>query len=116
MMRGLSSTHVPTLANFVGDFALHEGVGSFNVMVLCGPGTKAGDLMGNTAPCDIDLATALPDLSTHLDLKKPVLFDLRSWKDRPRRWQHLSAEMRELIWAYDAILIVPGGKPASALK
>lgn len=116
MMRGLSSTHVPSLANFVGDFALHEGVGAFNVMVLCGPGTKAGDLMGNAAPCEIDLAAALPDLAAHVDAKKPTLFDLRIWKDRPRRWQHLSAEMREMIWAYDAFLIVPDGKPASALK
>lgn len=116
MMRGLSSTHVPTLATFVGDFALHEGVGAFNVMVLCGPGTKSGDLMGNAGPCEFDLATAFPDLVAHVDAMQPTLFDLRGWKDKPRRWEHLSAEARELIWAYDALLFVPNGKPAVFLK
>ena len=116
MMRGLSSTHVPSFGNFVQDFAQAEGLSTFHVMLLCGPGTKAGDLTGNPADCSIDLATAFPDLVSHVDAKNPTLFDLKSWKDKPRRWAHLPAETRELIWAYDALLFVPNGKPAQGFK
>ncbi|MCE9522023.1 MAG: hypothetical protein K8S25_06265 [Alphaproteobacteria bacterium] len=116
MQRGLSATHVPSLGNFVSDFALHEGAGAFNVMVLCGPGTKAGDFMGNEAACDLDFASSFADLVAHVDTKNPTLFDLRAWKDKPKRWAHLSTEVRELIWAYDAFLFLPNGKPAAALK
>jgi hypothetical protein len=116
MMRGLSGTHVPSLGNFVADFAQSEGASTFHLLVLCGPGTRAGDFMGNEAACDFDLAKDLPDLVAQVDAKSPTMFDLRSWKDKPRRWAHLSEDMRAAIWAYDAILFVPNGKPAAFLK
>lgn len=116
MMRGLSSTHVPSLANFVMDLAQAEGRQAFNLLILCGPGTKAGDLMGNAADCSIDLAKELPELGAHLDAKQPTLFDLAPWKDKPRRWEHLSEDIRAMIWAYDAVLVVPNGVPAKPLK
>jgi len=116
MMRGLSSTHVPSLGNFVADFAQTEGVGAFNMVLLCGPGTKAGDFMGNEATCEFEFEKAFPDLMPYVDAKKPTLFDLRLWKDKPKRWAHLSPELREMIWAYDAMLFVPNGVPAKALK
>ena len=116
MARGLSSTHVPSLGNFVQDFAEAEGLSTYHVMLLCGPGTKAGDLMGNPADCSIDLATAFPDLAGQVDVKNPTLFDLKPWKDKPRRWAHLPEETRNLIWAFDALLFVPNGKPAQGFK
>jgi hypothetical protein len=116
MMRGLSSTQVPALANFVADFATAEGKSAFNLLILCGPGTKAGDIMGNDAACSIDLAKEVPDLGPQLDAEKATLFDLAPWKDKPRRWAHLPESLRAMIWAYDAVLIVPNGTPAKALK
>jgi len=116
MMRGLSTTHVPSLGNFVSDHALARGAHTFSVLLLCGPGTKAGDFMGNEGDCEFSVPTAFPDLAAHVDAKEPTLFDLRVWKDKPRRWAHLSTEVREMIWAYDAVLFVPNGKPAKALK
>ena len=116
MMRGLSSTHVPSLGQFVSDVALTEGKAAFHLLILCGPGTKAGDLMGNAAACDIDLAKAVPELSAHLDAKLPTLFDLGPWKDKPRRWAHLPEDLRAMIWAFDAVLVVPNGIPAKPLK
>jgi hypothetical protein len=62
------------------------------------------------------VATSFPDLVGHVDAKAPTLFDLRAWKDKPRRWAHLAPDVREMIWAYDAILFVPNGTPAKALK
>jgi hypothetical protein len=116
VMRGLSTTHVPSLGNFVADFALARGAQTFSVLLLCGPGTKAGDFQGNEGDCAYSVPAAFPDLVAHVDAKQPTLFDLRVWKDKPRRWAHLSPDVRELIWAYDAVLFVPNGKPAKALK
>jgi hypothetical protein len=116
MMRGLSSSHVPSLGNFVADLAATEGKRAFHLLVLCGPGTKSGDLMGNSGPCSIDLAKDLPDLASQVDAKRLTLFDLAPWKDKPRRWAHLSEDVRAMIWAFDAVLFVPNGTPAKALQ
>ena len=116
MMRGLSPTYVPSLGNFVSEFALAQGKSAFGLLILCGPGTKAADFMGNEADCEFDAAKAFPDLVAHVDPKTPTLFDLRRWKDRPKQWAHLAPEVRAMIWAYDALLFVPGGKPAQPLR
>jgi len=116
MMRGLSTTHVPSLGSFVADFALARRGTTFSVLLLCGPGTKAGDFQGNEGDCEFSVPTAFPDLVAHVDAKHPTLFDLRVWKDKPKRWAHLSPDVREMVWAYDSILFVPNGKPAKALK
>ena len=116
MMQGLSLTHVPSLGNFVSDFAASEGKRTFHLMVLCGPETKAGDFMGNPADCDYSIDKHFPELVGHVDATQPTLIDLAPWKEKPVRWAHLSEEVRGLIWAYDAILFVPNGKPARALK
>ncbi len=116
MMRGLSSTHVPSLGNFAADLAASEGKSAFHLLILCGPGTKAGDLMGNATACSLDLAKDFPDLVAQVDTKQMTLFDLAPWKDKPRRWAHLSEDVRAMIWAFDAVLFVPNGKPAAALK
>lgn len=116
MMSGLSATNVPSLANFVSEFALSEGKSALKLLVLCGPGTQAGDFMGNPAPCEMDIAKDWPDLASQVDAKQLTLFDLKTWKDRPGRWKHLPEETRRMIWAFDAVLFVPNGKPAARLK
>jgi hypothetical protein len=116
MSRGLSGTHVPSLANFVADYAQAEGVKAFNVLVLCGPGSKAGDFQGGENECDMTVEKDFPDLVGKVDAKQPTLFDLAPWKDEPQRWAHLGEEVRHTLWAYDAVLFVPNGKPAKFLK
>jgi hypothetical protein len=115
MARGLSPTHVPSLGNFVAEMALSQAQDAFNLLVLCGPGTQAGDFLGNTASCEIDLAKAAPEVAASLDATHPTLFDLASWKDRPSQWRHLPDDLRSLLWAYDAVLVVPNGRPARLL-
>lgn len=116
MSRGLSGTHVLSLASFVTDTALMQGAKSFNVLLLCGPGTKAAQFQGTPADCEMSVAKDFPDLVGLVDSKQPTLFDLAPWKDKPRRWEHLSADVQSLVWAYDAILFIPNGKPAEQLK
>lgn len=113
MARGLSATHVPSLGNFVADLALAEGKEAFNLLILCGPGTEAIDFTGKAATCELDVAEKIPEVATALDATHPTLFDLARWKDQPQQWGHLSPDVRALLWAYDALLIVPNGRPAA---
>jgi hypothetical protein len=115
MVRGLSPTRVPSLGNFVSDLAFAEGKAAFNLLILCGPGTHAGDFLGNVATCELDVEKLMPEVAASLDPVHPTLFDLAPWKDKPRQWQHLPAELRELLWGYDAVLVVPNGRPARPL-
>lgn len=115
MVRGLSPTHVPSLGNFVADLAFAEDKEAFNLLMLCGPGTEAGDFMGNVATCELDVAKLMPEVAAALDAEHPTLFDLALWKDNPRQWKHLAVDIRDLLWAYDALLVVPNGKPARPL-
>lgn len=116
LTRGLSPVNVPSLSSFVHEFALTEGKKVFSLLILCGPGTKAGGFQGEVGPCEMDVTKEIPEISAHLDPKRPTLFDLAGWKDRPKRWEHLSEAMRRLLWGYDAVMIVPNGKPAQDLK
>lgn len=115
LVRGLSPTHVPSLSSFVHEHAVAQGKQAFSVLMLCGPGTLAGGFQGDTSACEIDLAKELPEIIPHLDAKNPTVFDLSTWKDRPKRWEHLNETLRSLIWGYDAIMVVPNGKPAQML-
>jgi hypothetical protein len=116
LTRGLSPVNVPSLSSFVHEFALVEGKRVFSLLILCGPGTKAGGFQGEIANCEMDVTKEIPEIASHLDAMQPTLFDLAAWKDRPKRWEHLSEAMRRLLWGYDAVMIVPNGKPAQALK
>jgi hypothetical protein len=116
LTRGLSPVNVPSLSSFVHEFALTEGKRVFSLLILCGPGTKAGGFQGEISTCDMDVTKEIPEIASHLAPMQPTLFDLAGWKDRPKRWEHLSEAMRRLLWGYDAVMIIPKGKPAQALK
>jgi hypothetical protein len=116
MARGLSPTRVPALGGFLSDLALAAGGRAFNLLLLCGPGSQAGNFEGGTGECEIDVESAIPELAARVDPVQPVLFDLAPWKDVPAQWKHLPAEVRDLLWAYDAVLVVPDGKPARFLE
>ena len=71
--------------------------------------------MGNLATCELDVGKLMPELVAALDKQHPTLFDLALWKDQPRQWNHLASDIRDLLWSYDALLVVPNGKPARPL-
>jgi len=116
LTRGLSPVNVPSLSSFLHEFALTENRRVFSLLILCGPGTQAGGFQGEVATCDMDVTKEIPEVASHLDPTQPTLFDLAGWKDRPKRWEHLNEAMRRLLWGYDAVMIIPNGKPARTLK
>jgi hypothetical protein len=43
------------------------------------------------------------------------MFDLRSWRLRPRRLQQLPAEVQRMVGSYDLLVFVPASPAASVL-
>jgi len=115
MTRGLSSTHVPSLASFVTETAVARGERAFSVLVVCGPGSSVSDFMGKTYPTDDDFAEHYGFLAGHVANPGATLIDLGPWKDRPRTWKELPPGTADLIWAYDALVVVSGAEPATFL-
>ncbi len=111
MYRGPTPTHVMGLGGFVTELAAQNGREAFSVYVACGPGGFAGNMAGAEA-CDAPFAESYSFLAPYVSTDEITVFDLRAWKLRPRRWEHLSADARQLINSFDVLVVVPNG-PAS---
>lgn len=112
MYRGATPTHVQGLGGFVSDLAVQNGTNSLAVYVGCGPGGVVGTFDNPSIPCAADFAENWSFLAPFVDPARLTVFDLRSWRLRPRRWQHLPADMRQLIDSYD-LIVFPPAAPAS---
>lgn len=112
MYRGATPTHVQGLGGFVSEFAVQNGTSALAVYVGCGPGGVVGTFDNPNVPCALGFNENWSFLAPYVDPTQVTVFDLRAWKLRPRRWQHLSADMRQLIDTYD-VLVFPPAAPAS---
>jgi hypothetical protein len=115
MTRGLSATHVPSLANFVYETLQAEGSGALSIMMVCAPGAAATDFVGNVTGCEESFAEAFGFLAGHIEQPGYTLVDLGPWKDSPRLWKNIPAATANLIWAFDAMLVVSGGGGSHAI-
>jgi hypothetical protein len=116
LQRGLSSTRVPSLGNFLAEYAFaHLGRPVFNLSMLCGPGGQMASFQGDASPCDAGFRKVYGPLEPHLLDQGATLFDLRPLRDRPDLWQSWGQEFKEWVWSYDAIVVVRGGGPSQAL-
>ena len=113
MYRGATPTHVQGLGGFVSEFAVQNGTQALSVYVGCGPGGVVGTFDNPSVPCAEYFNENWGFLASYVDPTQVTVFDLRAWKLRPRRWQHLSADMRQLIDTYD-VVVFPPTAPASA--
>lgn len=111
--RGLSSTHVPSLGNFLYETAALSGDEALSVLAVCGPGSAVADFMGNVTHADEPFAKSHGFLASHVSEPGFTLIDLGPWKDRPRLWRDLPPSTADAIWAFDALLIVSGQGPAT---
>lgn len=112
MYRGATPTHVQGLGGFVSEFAVQNGTHALSVYVGCGPGGAVGTFDNPNIACDEYFNENWGFLASYVDPSQLTVFDLRAWKLRPRRWQHLSSEMRQLIDTYD-VVVFPPAAPAS---
>jgi|CXWL01.1.fsa_nt_gi hypothetical protein len=112
MVRGATPTHVQGLGGFVTEFAVQNGTNALSINVACGPGGVVGTFDNPSVPCAPYFAETWSFLAPYVDPTQVTVFDLRAWRLRPRRWQHLSADMRQLIDSYD-LLVFPPAAPAS---
>jgi hypothetical protein len=115
-LRGATPTAVQGLGGFVGEWAAARGQAVLTVLVLCGPGSRAATHGGAAQPCDGWVREGdWRFLRPHLDPAEPTMFDLRSWRLRPRRLQQLPAEVQRMVGSYDLLVFVPASPAASVL-
>ncbi len=115
MYRGASPTYVQALGTFVTEFAAAHGRTSLSITAVCGPGGSVGTLDRQRVACDEYFSENWAFLAPVTAAEGLTIFDLREWRLRPGRWEHLSHDMRRLISSYDIVVVVPGGAPAEFL-
>jgi len=112
LYRGLSPTLVPALGGFVADLALIRGEETFSVVVLCGPGAQTVDLSGNAMPCNEKFEEDSGRFARHVAEEGMTVFDLSRFKKKPKRLGIIPEAFRDMVLAYDALVIVPDAEPA----
>jgi hypothetical protein len=116
LQRGLSSTRVPALGNFLAEYAfatLNRPV--FNLSMVCGPGGQMASFQGSAVACDAGFDEVYGPLGPHLLAEGATLFDLRPLRDRPDLWRTWPQPLKEWIWSYDALVVVKGGGASTPL-
>jgi hypothetical protein len=115
MYRGATPTHVQGLGGFVTEFAHTTGGNALSIATVCGPGGFVGTLDRPRIACDEGFAENFGFIAGQVEPDHITIFDLRIWKLRPGRWDHLPAEMRQFIDTYDVLVVVPGGAGSTFL-
>jgi len=114
MYRGPSMTQVQGLGGFVTEYATARGLRAASVLVVCAPGGQANRFRSPPGSCDGDFnAFGLGALSEYISPDELTVFDLRVWRLRYRRWEHLPASIQRAVSSFDALVIVPNGTAAA---
>ncbi len=111
VMRGHTRTHVSSLGNFLAEWSVLTGRRFFNVMADCQGGAMLDPRARTAQPCqsyfDIQ-GTPFEDLAA----QGPVVIDLAALRPVLLGEQELSAELRQLLLAFDAYVIFPEAEAA----
>lgn len=113
--RGATPTQVQGLGGFVTEFATSRGQQAVTINVMCGPGGQLAQLLGEPVSCDAPREAMFPFLTPYIAADQVTVFDLRVWRLRPGRWEHLPAAMRAMISSFDVLVFVPNGAAAQLL-
>ncbi|HEX8638094.1 MAG TPA: hypothetical protein VF692_08535 [Pyrinomonadaceae bacterium] len=102
-IRGLNWTNLPTLGNFVSEFAKSNDMNSFNLAVYV-----------NNAAGDYGVLSSNPDLKTLAEAApkdKWTVIDLRQIRKYVSAGKSTgtNTEMKRIIFGFDAILVIGGG-------
>lgn len=121
MMRGRTSTNVSDIGQMAASIADLNGLGSFHLLVVGGPGTRRLQFDPRTfgwtevpvasiaSPGLAPLARELADGWTLFDLRP-----LRGLADRDRLGD-LDPAVGRMIWSFDAVLVLVGSTPGESL-
>jgi hypothetical protein len=115
LQAGLSTTMVPAFGGFVRSLALIENKKTFSVLILCGPGGAQRAFNGSTEPCAEEVETAAKGLVPHLRAENATVFNTAPLRTRPGVLKRIgfSDDLRQYIFSYDAIVVLPHAKPAT---
>ena len=117
LMRGLSMTHMPSFGSYIAETTLAKGGNVFNLRMLCGPGTRQRLFDDSDYDCEADeWAPIAAAFKPYLAATGDTLFDLRPLRDRPRLWTDWPADAKELVWSYDAVVIIGPSGPSHFLS
>lgn len=116
MYRGASPTHVQALGTFVSELGQMTGRGgAVSIFTVCGHGSSIATFQGASFSCDEYFQDSWGFLAEYVDPNALTVFDLRVWKMRARRWEHLPPEIRQQIDSYDVLVVIPNGAAAQWL-
>ncbi len=115
LQAGLSTTMVPAFGGFVRNLALIENKNVFSVLILCGPDGAQRAFHGATEPCMEEFETAAKGLAAHLYADQATVFKTAPLRARPSVLKRIgfSEDLRQYIFSYDAIVVLPHAKPAT---
>lgn len=116
MMRGLSTTNVPTLGNFIAEWGLSRNFRTVNVFIDCVGGEQNDPRTGVNTPCES--RDMLPDdspLHGQMEPGRMTLFDLRPLRARLGRTE-IDPLTRRLVLAFDFYLAIRGARPSTPLR
>lgn len=117
-MRGRSFVNVHDVGNLASELAEAEGGRSFHVMLAPGAGTRHAVLdpttmRSTTAP--VELQPSLEPFAAAADPAAWTLFDLRTLRGLEHRRPEITAEMRQVIYGFDVLVILSGSHPQAEL-
>ncbi len=116
MMRGFSTTNVPSLGNFIAEWGLSRGFGTVNVFIDCVGGEQNDPRSGGNVPCESrDLLPDDSPLHSQMAPGRMTLFDLRPLRARLARTE-IDPLTRRLILAFDFYLAIRDARPATPIR
>lgn len=115
--RGASTTQVQGFGGFVTEFGHERGMQTTTVLVLCPREGQTSNYLGATTSCvDDEYARNWAFIDPYLEPDALTVFDLRTWRLRPRRWQTLPADVQRAVLSFDVLVVVPSAPGAQLLE
>lgn len=105
--RGASTTAVQGFGGFVTEFATEHGTQATTILVLCPREGQAASYAGPPVSCvNDDYTRNWAFIEPYLEPDAITVFDLRTWRLRPRRWNTLPTDVQRAIFSFDVLVIV----------
>lgn len=116
MMRGRTRTHVMGFAAFLDEWAFATGRSFYNIMVECRGGQVTDPRSGSHAPCEAYLAREDSPFTAASPNGQAVVIDLAALRPIAARMaDSLDGDVVNTVFAYDALVILPGVAPAGLI-